>query len=118
MWARMIEFALGLWLAMSPFIFGHPYDATLLWTNDFACALAIAIISLASFKRAWPRLHLLNIVVALWLIGVGFIAQAPPPPAAYQNYVCVGLLLGMFAIIPSHAGVPPRSWRHYFAEQR
>ena len=41
MWARAVEIALACWLALSPFIFGHPDEAAFLWYNDFACALAI-----------------------------------------------------------------------------
>lgn len=117
MWARMIEFALGLWLSVSPYVFGYAYDAALQWVNDYACATLIAVLSLASYKRSLSRLHLLNVVIAVWLIGVGFFAHATPPPPAFQNYVCIGLLLGMFAIIPSRCDIPPRRWRAYYREK-
>jgi hypothetical protein len=39
-----------------------------------------------------------------------------PTPPALQNDLLVGVLLLMFAILPSEASLPPRSWRDYLPE--
>lgn len=116
MWARAVEIALASWLALSPFIFGHPDEAAFLWYNDFACALAITIISSVAL---WPRaekVHYLNVAVAAYLVVLGFTVPAPPPPA-YQNYIVLGIVLFVFAVIPTPTTLPPWSWQDYYIER-
>jgi len=111
MWARNLELAFGLWLALSPFVFGHPGEAALLWTNDLACAAVIVVLALASYARRWRRVHLGQLVVAAWLIGFGWVSAHETATPASQNHILVGLLLAMFAIVPSRASEPPLPWR-------
>lgn len=114
MWARLFEFMLALWLSVSPFIFRHGPDETFLWANDLTCATIIAVLSLSSFKPRIEKIHLVNIAVGFWLIGVGAFRAEPPPPPAMQNQVVVGLLLLMFAVIPSRSDDPPRAWQQFY----
>lgn len=117
MWARVVELMLGCWLAMSPFIFRHSTNQTSLWTNDLVCAATIVTLSLLSFWRPLRRLHLINVVVALWLIGFGFLLSSYPAPPALQNDIAAGLLLVMLAVIPSEAVHPPQSWRDFYTRE-
>lgn len=110
MWPRTVEVMLGLWLAASPFIFGHSAAEPRLWWNDLVCAALVMTISLASFWGRTRRAHLLNIAVALWLMGFAYFTFGDPPPPAAQNDFAVGILLLMLAIIPTPASVPPQSW--------
>ncbi len=113
MWARTVEVMLGLWLAASPFIFSHSPDQPRLWWNDFGSAFLIITISLLSFWSRTTRAHLLNILVAVWLVGFGYFGFGDPPPPAAQNDFVVGLILLMLAIIPSEATLPPQGWRKF-----
>jgi hypothetical protein len=113
MWARVVEIMLGCWLVISPFVFRHGPDESLLWANDLACGSLVAAISLAAFHPRLGRIHLLNGAVAFWLVGCGFLGAPPPPPPALQNWVGVGLLLAMLAILPSRATLPPRAWLEF-----
>lgn len=115
MWARVVEIMLGCWLAMSPFIFGHPDDRPAWWWNDFACALLLVIIPLLSYLEPYRRAHLLLIAVGCWLIGFGMVLGDYPVPPALQNDIVVGILLLMFAIVPTEAGEPPPAWRAWNA---
>lgn len=118
MWARVIEVMLGCWLAMSPFIFRHPAEDKVLWSNDLISATAVIVLSVVSF---WPPLrfaHVANSAIALWLIAFGFWASPYPTPPALQNDIAVGLLLLMFAIVPNEAARPPRPWRDFLARER
>lgn len=110
MWPRTAEVMLGLWLAASPFIFGHSAAEPRLWWNDFICAALVMTISLASFHDRTRRAHLLNIAVALWLMAFAYFTSGSPAPPAAQNDLAVGILLLMLAIIPSRASEPPQSW--------
>jgi hypothetical protein len=110
MWARVIEFMLACWLAISPFVFEHPAHATILWANDLTCAILIATFSLACYHRRLKRAHLLNLPLALWLLSVGFMNVKSATTCAAQNHMVVALLLAILAIVPSRSAKPPQTW--------
>lgn len=110
MWARVAEVAVGCWLLMSPFIFGHDGEDIRLWWADLAGGSAIITLALVSFWRPLRRAHLLETGVGLWLIGRGLLSTTPTPPAV-QNEMLVGLLILMLAIVPFQSEMPPESWR-------
>jgi hypothetical protein len=111
MWARDVEVMLGVWLALSPFIFRHEPDAKLLWVSDLVSALLVATFALLSYWRPTRHAHLLTIAVALWLIGFGRFGASVPLPWGMQNDIVIGLLLLMFAVVPNEAAIPPSAWR-------
>lgn len=114
MWPRHMEIAFGLWLAASPFVFRHPADSLLGW-NDLGCAALLVALATASHAPRLRRIHLLELAVAAWLVGLGWIrAQGDPSPPTSQNHLVVGLLVAMFAIIPSRASRPPPGWRRFY----
>ncbi len=110
MWPRVVEAMLGIWLALSPFIFSLPAAQPSVWANDFICATLIVVFSLATFYQPlrWTRFG--TLAVSLWLIAYGRINEYPIP-AYHQNHIVLGLLLLMFAIMPTEALQPPPSWR-------
>lgn len=114
MWARVAEFMLGCWMLCSPFIFRgvHRADAPTLW--DFSAGLLIITFALLSF---WERTHFAHIGTLLLSIVMVLgprIALAPHVPPAGENFMMVGLLLLMFAMVPNQASQPPRAWRTAF----
>jgi hypothetical protein len=111
MWARDLELCLGLWLAMSPFVFGYPDGSEALYASDFVCAAAIAALALLSYTRRARHAHLLELPVAAWLVGYGWVRALEAHAPSTQNHILVGLLVGMLANIPNHAPRPPESWR-------
>ncbi len=111
MWARNVEFMLGCWLGLSPFIFRVGADMRAVWVIDAIAAAAIALISLASYWPGSRKLHLLNGAIGLLLALFAF-AQPLPATPAHQNYVVLGLLLALFSIVPNEASRPPEKWRY------
>lgn len=115
MWARHMELMLGLWLLISPFVFGHAEDAVFRWSHDLFVGTLLVVIPLAAHWRPLRMAHLGLVPVAVWLLGLGWWktwhGASLHPDAAYQNWLLVGLLLAMFCIIPSDASAPPRPWR-------
>lgn len=118
MWARIIEFMLSIWLALSPFIFHYPQEATQLWANDFICASLVAFLALLSFWDLFRHIHLLTLGVAFWLWGIGYQSFPEAPSIAQQNGVVLGILLFMLAMIPSSSDQLPRSWQKFILRKR
>lgn len=117
MWSRSMELALGLWLLISPFIFGHGPDARVLWMNDLAAGTLVVLAALLSWWRPLRRLHLVLVPVGLWLAAFGRWCVGYPVPPAGQNGICVGILLVMLAVVPSMAAAPPAPWRTWYARR-
>lgn len=109
MWGRVVEMAIAVWLALSPFIFHAQDDALVVWADSL---IALAIITLAglSYWRPTRHAHLLNLAVAAGLAVWGRTTGTPPDPI-HQNHIFIGLLLLMIAIIPNNASHPPEAWR-------
>jgi hypothetical protein len=122
MWGRIVEMMLGLWLVVSPFIFGHyPADRPL-WLNDLICGAAIFLLAALSFWtlpfcRVLRYAHVDILAVGGWLIGFGYFHGGYPASPGYQNDILLGLTVILLAIIPNQASQPPPSWRRHFAQQ-
>lgn len=122
MWGRVIEIMLGLWLAISPFIFGHYPGNAALWRNDLICAAVVIVLAILSFW-SWPvggflrYAHLGILSVGVWLALFGYVASAHPAAPGYQNDILLGLTLLLVAIIPNQASLPPPSWQRHFAQR-
>lgn len=109
MWARIVEFMLGCWVAIGPFIFQHA-DGSFFWATDFLFAAAICSLALVSYWHPMRHAHLGIGLVAGAMIAVGRLAGDAPPGPAHQSYIVVGLLLLMFCIVPNQASQPPLTW--------
>ena len=113
MWPRVIEFMLACWLAISPFIFNYPKSTTFFWVNDFGCSVAIAFFALISFYEPLRKMHLCNLLMAFYLIILGFIFKESSLQSALQNYVVLGIIFLMIAIVPTDASEQPKPWRDF-----
>jgi hypothetical protein len=111
MWARVVEFMLGCWLAVSPFIFQHPADNLWPWTIDWTAASLVILFALLSYWRPLKHIHLATAAVAVALVAIGRLSSWEHPPPAAQNQIVTGLLLLMFALVPSDASQPPGTWQ-------
>ncbi|HEX2164708.1 MAG TPA: SPW repeat protein [Thermoanaerobaculia bacterium] len=119
MWARGIEVMLGLWLVVSPFVFGHFAEPGLgrLVASDLAAGSLVVLLAVVSFWRRAGRAHLAELAVAGWLVAFGRFAFDFPPPPGAQNELLVGLVLVLFAIVPNRAADPPARWRAFYEER-
>ncbi|PQO41124.1 hypothetical protein [Blastopirellula marina] len=111
MWARVTEFMLGCWMLCSPFIFRgeNRGDTPEIW--DFAAGFLILTFALLSY---WERTRYAHVGTLLLSIGMVFgprLALAPHIPPAGENFMMIGLLLLMFALVPNQATHPPHAWR-------
>lgn len=112
MWARILEFMLACWLAISPFIFRYPKEPLFVWINDFTCSILIAFFALICYVKSLRQMHLWNLGMAFWLYATGYFLHLPK--GASQNYIVLGILLLMTAILPSESEKPPKPWRDFY----
>lgn len=117
MWPRVIEICLGIWLSISPLIFGLADDQMPLWVTCFASGALVALFAFLSFNPSLRRMHFFSLIVAAVLAGFAVFAEGAPPAPPYQNFAVVALLLAMFAILPSMTNEPPRAWRAFYNEE-
>lgn len=110
MWSRVVEFMLGCWLAVSPFVFKHPPSDWSLWGIDWVCAALVISFAMLSYWTRLRHIHLATGVLAVAMIAFGRLASPTDIIPAFQNHILIGLLLLMFALIPNHASRPPRWW--------
>jgi peptidoglycan/LPS O-acetylase OafA/YrhL len=119
MWGRVIEIIIGLWLVLSPFVWGHYPSNPGLWRSDVISGIAVIGLAVLSF---WPfrRLRFLRyahvgiLFVASWVVVFSYFTSGHPAAPGYQNALLTGLTLMLVAIIPNDASQPPTSWRRYY----
>jgi hypothetical protein len=102
---------LGCWPAVSPFVFRHSSDNAMLWATDWIAACLVILFALLSYWPPLSKIHLATAALSIGLVAVGRFSSWEHPPAGAQNQIVVGLLLLMFALVPSHATRPPVAWR-------
>ena len=117
MWARIVEFMLGVWLLLSPLIFESGADSTRLLIACGVSFVLIVLVSLLSYLEKFNQLHFLTSVVGIGLLLSAFLYDYSPPPPAYQNFVVVGLLLLMFGVLPNRLQKPPKEWREFYLRE-
>lgn len=101
----------GAWLMASPFVFRATADSGAYSASSFICGGLVMALSLLCFWTPLRYAHLGTLLVALSLAGHGYFAADRPGPPAAQNEIMTGLLLLLFAILPSNVNEPPRPWR-------
>ncbi|MHA7838879.1 MAG: SPW repeat domain-containing protein [bacterium] len=115
MWARHMELSLGIWLLISPFVFHPEASRPFLWIHDLSVGAAVVSLALAAHWRPLHRIHLLFAPLALWLMGLGWWGawqeEGIHVDPVHQNWLLVGLLLILFAIVPSESSQRPIPWR-------
>ena len=113
MWPRVVEVMLGCWLLVTPFVFRGTPALDDFTTNAVVTGAIVIAASLLSFWHRTSRAHLVTLLMALWLAAHGYFSVARPGPPAAQNEIAIGLILLMFAILPSEANRPPTAARRY-----
>jgi len=96
-WKDAVNFVLGVWLILSPWVFGFVSDQTPTW-NAWAIGVIIAIAALAALVSFNKWEEWVNVVLGIWLIVSPFILGFSGLMDALWNQVVVGILVGILAI--------------------
>lgn len=111
MWPRVVEVTLGAWLLITPFVFRDSPAMDAYATNAMVSGSIVILASLLCFWHRTDRAYFVTLAVSLWLMGHGYFAAERPGPPPAQNEITVGLLLLLFAILPTETNQPPGPWR-------
>jgi hypothetical protein len=77
--------------------------------------VAVIIFDILSITLFMRYAYLMILVIAMALLGFAYFI-APADTQGTQNLICVALFLLMFAILPTEALKPPKSWRDLHGE--
>jgi hypothetical protein len=113
MWPRYFEILLGLWLVVSPEIYGHAAELQALAASERVTGAAIVIASVLSFWRRTESAHFASGAIALLLAAYGWLSFPRPGPPPVQNDITVAVVVLMFFLLPNRASQPPESWRKH-----
>lgn len=113
-WSRVSVALIALWLLASPIALARPeaWDAV-------AVPIAAGLVSIGVIVAStrWPLARTLLLAVAAALILWGWARFPRPGPAAAQNAIVVGLVLGLLGVVPDRALEPPPGWRPHVREE-
>jgi hypothetical protein len=111
MWPRYCEIGIGLWLAASPWIFGHSTPGSPYFYKDLITGIVIIALAALSWWTPVSWAHFLTSGVAFWLgFSTWYLVERPGPGAA-QNEITVAIVLLLTFMLPNHASEPPAGWQ-------
>ena len=95
-WQDWVEFALGAWLAASPWILGFERVEFAMW-NAVILGAAIMIYALVELgiPRAWEEWF--SMAMGAWLVVSPFALRFSTDRVASWNTIAVGVLIAVFA---------------------
>ena len=113
-WPRYAELLCAFWLIISGWVLSYP-EAFVYGVVSITAAVAIIIFDIMSITLFMRYAYLMILAVAMGLLGFAYFI-APAESQGTQNLICVALFLLMFAILPTEALLPPKSWRDFRRE--
>jgi hypothetical protein len=102
-WASGINFLLGVWLVIAPWVLGYSGQDNAVW-NQVGVGAAIAIVAMArvSAPDTWAPLSWMNVVLGGWLVVAPFVLQynaTSNTEPIYWNDIIVGAAVLILALI-------------------
>lgn len=110
-WQDWASFALGLWLALSPWLVGYAENETGT-TNAVFLGLAVALIGHFEATFAELAAEWLNVAAGLWLLIAPFLLGFSADAAASANSIAVGTLLIALVVSASELDKELGKWWH------
>ena len=107
--ASIINFILGIWVLISPFVLGAVHSPGAVWNNVI---VGIVMIAFAA-NRAWGGRHQgtettwVNFVLGIWLIISPWIVGFRTSPALTWNNVIVGIVVAIVSAVGATSGASP-----------
>lgn len=96
-WPDWINLILGIWLIITPFLFGFS-GQTMALRNAVISGIVTSVIALGAVSAFMVWEEWLNFIVGLWLIVSPWVLGFSMVTAAVWNLVIVGLLVVFFSL--------------------
>jgi SPW repeat len=96
-WQDGANLVLGLWLLVSPWLFGYAAAPTVAW-NAYVVGVIIAVAAAAALIAFQKWEEWLNAVLGAWLIVSPWVLGYTATTAAMWNHIVVGALVLILAI--------------------
>lgn len=95
-WQEWASFALGLWLAVSPWIVGYSEHEA---ATGNAAFIGLALALAAHFEATFDQISAewLNLGIGLWLVAAPFVIGFAAASVAAANSIAVGTLVVVLA---------------------
>jgi hypothetical protein len=105
--ASGINIVLGVWLIISPWIYGYAHSAMNAMTSSVIVGILVLIFGILRYNRPHARTALswLNLILGLWTLASPWIFRLTDNTAYIANSVIVGILVGALAIWSGSATV-------------
>ncbi|HYH98070.1 SPW repeat domain-containing protein [Hyalangium sp.] len=99
MWARWLNFFLGVWLFVAPLVFNYAERAARL--NEAIVGMAVAIVALLG--ASIPRLSFINVALGGWLLLAPNVLGYGDSALPTAHNIVLGALIICAALAPSAA---------------
>lgn len=96
-WRHWASFVLGLWLAVSPWIFGYAHDSPSATGNAAFVGVAVALLSHFQASMHGESAEWLNFAAGTWLVAAPFVLDFGTAALPAANSFVVGTLVLMLA---------------------
>lgn len=100
MWGSVVIINLGCWLLISPFIFKILQNSTEQILHLLSVGTIFIFLGFLSCFYKTRIYSLLNILVGTWCVVFGYFFFDHPRAPIAQNFIIIGLLVIMFALVP------------------
>jgi len=111
-WQGWVSFALGLWLAMSPWICGYADDEHLATGNAAFIGIALALGSHFEVAFDTEFAEWLNLAAGTWLAAAPFFLGFATAPVPAVNCIAVGTLVMALAASALSLDKQIEKWWH------
>jgi hypothetical protein len=90
-WQDKLVLILGLWIVVSPFVFGYPYGAGGA-INAYCSGILMVILAAIDLSGTYPWAVGINFLLGIWLIISPWVVNGLPVYAFDGNEISVGIL--------------------------
>jgi hypothetical protein len=95
----ILNFILGIWVLISPFVLGYSHDKGAIWNNVISGIIIMVIAAVRIWGNAMPRISWINFIVGIWLIISPWAANFSLGSGFAWNQVIVGIMVAVFSAL-------------------
>jgi hypothetical protein len=95
----IVNFILGIWVLISPFVLGYSHNKGAVWNNVISGIVIMVVAAVRIWGSASYRISWINFIVGLWLIISPWAANFRIGPGFAWNQVIFGILVAVISAL-------------------